>query len=157
MLFVTESSQESKEKKRKKKRRRENMEKAFRFMAIFMAALAGLFIMVVPAVGAYATNVTGEWNLTVESPNGTGTPTVTFKQDGETLTGTYKGRLGEAPLKGTVKDNDIKFSLTISPQGQEIQIDYTGTLDGDTMKGKVKFGDLGEGTFTGKKAAPAPK
>jgi hypothetical protein len=133
------------------------MARALRFLAIFAAALVTIFVIVVPAMGAYATDVTGEWKLTVESPNGTGTPTVTFKQDGETLTGTYKGRFGEAPLKGTVKDNDIKFSLTISPQGQDLQLDYTGTVDGDTMKGKVKFGDLGEGNFSGKKAAAAPK
>jgi hypothetical protein len=132
------------------------MERALRLVAVFLASLVIIFVMVVPAVSAYATNVTGEWNLTVESPNGTGTPTVTFKQDGETLTGTYKGRFGEAPLKGTVKGNDIKFSLTISPQGQDLQLDYTGTVDGDTMKGKVKFGDLGEGNFSGKKATPAP-
>ena len=132
------------------------MGRTLKFFVIFMASLVTLFVMVVPAVSAYATNVTGEWNLTVESPNGTGTPTVTFKQDGETLTGTYKGRFGEAPLKGTVKGDEIKFSATISPQGQDLQIDYTGTVDGDTMKGKVKFGDLGEGNFTGKKAAAKP-
>ena len=28
---------------------------------------------------------------------------------------------------------------------------YTGKVDKDTMKGSVAFGDLGEGTFTGKK------
>src|ERR1700694_18452 len=134
------------------------MERALKLLVIFAGFLAATFVMVVPAAGVYAANVTGEWNLTVESPNGTGTPTVTFKQDGETLTGTYKGRFGEAPLKGTVKGNEIKFTLTISPQGQDIQLDYAGTVDGDTMKGKVKFGDLGEGNFTGKKAtAPAPK
>ena len=133
------------------------MGRAFRFAVVFAAALVAVFLIAVPAVGAYATNVTGEWNFTVESPNGTGTPTVTFKQDGETLTGTYKGRFGEAPLKGTVKGNEIKFTLNISPQGQDLQLDYTGTVDGDTMKGKVKFGDLGEGNFSGKKATPAPK
>jgi len=132
------------------------MGRAFKFLAIFAASLVTLFVMVVPAVSAYATNVTGEWNLTVETPNGTGTPTVTFKQDGETLTGTYKGRFGEAPLKGTVKGDEIKFTFTISPQGQDLQIDYTGTVEGDTMKGKVKFGELGDGTFSGKKAAAKP-
>src|SRR5436853_1036811 len=127
---------------------------------VFAALLAVMFAMVVPAAAADDAKVAGERKFTVESPNGTGTPTVVFKQDGGTLTGTYKGRLGEAPLKGTIKGNEIKFTLTISPQGQDLQIDYSGEVDGDTMKGKVKFGDLGEGTFTGKKAdtsAPAPK
>jgi hypothetical protein len=103
------------------------------------------------AVGAQATNVTGNWKLTIETPNGTGGPSVVFKQEGEELTGTYKGRFGDAPLKGTVKGKDIKFSVKVSAQGQDIQVDYEGTVDGDTMKGKVKFGEMGEGNFTGKK------
>src|ERR1700694_4960473 len=111
------------------------MERALKLLVIFAGFRAATFVMVVPAAGVYAAKVAGEWNLTVESPNGTGTPTVTFKQDGEILTGTYKGRFCESPLKGTIKGNDIKFSTTISPQGQDLVIEYTGTVDGDTMKG----------------------
>jgi hypothetical protein len=137
------------------------MERAVRLVAIFAALQLAIFVMVVPTAGATDTaNVAGEWNLTVQGPNGTGTPTVNFKQDGETLTGTYKGRFGEAPLKGTITGNEIKVSITISPQGQDLVIEYSGTVDGETMKGKVKFGEMGEGTFTGKKKAaeaPAPK
>ena len=98
-----------------------------------------------------AKNVTGNWKLAIETPNGPGTPSVTFKQEGEELTGTYKGRFGESPLKGTVKGSDIKFTIKVNAQGQDLQIDYSGTVEGDTMKGKVKFGEFGEGTFTGKK------
>lgn len=131
------------------------MERKCRLGVILAVMLAASFVTAVPKESAADTaNVNGEWNLTVESPNGTGTPTVIFKQDGETLTGTYKGRFGEAPLKGTVKGQDIKFSVTISPQGQDLVIEYSGTVDGDTMKGKAKFGEMGEGTFTGKKKAP---
>src|SRR6267142_582142 len=70
-----------------------NMERACRLLVVFAAMLVALFVVVVPAASAAdSAKVAGEWNLTVESPNGTGTPSVTFKQDGETLTGTYKGR-----------------------------------------------------------------
>ena len=96
-------------------------------------------------------DVTGTWKLTLQTQQGTSNPTVTFKQEGEDLTGTYKGRLGEAPLKGTLKGNAIKWSLKVNAQGNELQIDYEGTVDGSTMKGKAKFGDFGEGTFEGKK------
>jgi hypothetical protein len=131
------------------------MEKISRLGVILAAVLVTSSGIAVPKASAADTaNVNGEWSLTVESPNGTGTPTVIFKQDGETLTGTYKGRFGEAPLKGTVKGQDIKFSVTISPQGQDLVIEYSGAVDGDTMKGKAKFGEMGEGTFTGKKKPP---
>ncbi|MEP7271579.1 MAG: hypothetical protein ABI882_08735 [Acidobacteriota bacterium] len=100
-------------------------------------------------VSATAADVTGTWKMTVESQAGTGNPTVTLKQDGEMLTGNYKGQLGEAPLKGTLKGSEIKFSFSVNAQGQDLLIEYTGTVEGKTMKGKVKLGDFGEGTFTG--------
>src|SRR5260370_24493178 len=125
------------------------MERRTRLLVMFAALLLSLFVGVVPSSGAADTaNVAGEWNLTVESPNGTGTPSVTFKQDGETLTGTYKGRFSEAPLKGTSKHNAIKVSVTISPQGQDVVIEYSGAVDGDTMNGKAKFRAIGAGAFT---------
>ncbi|HEY6274578.1 MAG TPA: hypothetical protein VIX19_21540 [Terriglobales bacterium] len=136
------------------------MQRAVRSLAL-LAVITALLVIAAPitATAADNANVAGEWTLTVETPNGTGSPTVTFKQDGGNLTGTYKGRSGETELKGTVTGNDIKWSVTIHPQGQDLVIEYSGTVDGDTMKGKVTFGSMGEGTFTGKKgaaAAPAP-
>ena len=112
---------------------------------------AAFMFAAILTVGAQSTNVTGNWKLTIESPNGTGGPSLVLKQDGEKLTGTYKGRFGESPLEGTVKGKEIKFSTKVNAQGQEVLVEYSGTVDGDTMKGKAKFGDLGEGTFTGKK------
>ena len=137
------------------------MKKAFRLEVLLAVVLAATVATVVPsATAADAANVNGVWDLSVETPNGTGTPTVTFKQDGENLSGTYKGRRGETALKGTIKGNDIKFTITVNIQGQDLVIEYSGTVDGNTMKGKAKFGDAAEGNFTGKKQAedtPAQK
>lgn len=115
---------------------------------IFAAVIASAAILM---VAAQAVNVTGNWKLTLETPNGPGTPSLVLKQEGEELSGTYKGRFGESPLKGTVKGNDIKFSIKVNAQGNELEIEYSGTIEGNTMKGKAKFGEYGEGTFTGKK------
>ena len=104
-----------------------------------------------PAQSGGAVNVTGSWNFTVETSQGSGNPTFTFKQEGETLTGTYKGQFGEAPLKGTVKGNDITFTIKVNAQGQDLEITYTGKVDGNTMKGKAVLGPIGEATFTAKK------
>jgi hypothetical protein len=104
-----------------------------------------------PAQSGGGVNVTGTWNFTVETAQGSGSPTFTFKQEGEALTGTYKGQFGEAPLKGTVKGNDISFTIKINAQGQDMEITYTGKVDGNTMKGKAMLGQLGEATFTAKK------
>jgi hypothetical protein len=104
-----------------------------------------------PATPAPAGNITGTWNGTVETPQGTGSPTFTFKQEGEKLTGTYKGQLGEGPLTGTLKGNDISFSLKVNFQGEEFTITYTGKVEGNNMKGKAMLGQLGEANWTAKK------
>jgi hypothetical protein len=39
----------------------------------------------------------------------------------------------------------------VNAQGADLSVTYQGTVAVDTMKGKVSLGDLGEGTFTGKK------
>ena len=97
-------------------------------------------------------DVSGNWALTVETSAGTGTPSVEFKQDGETLTGNYSSQVfGEQKVTGTIKGNAITFGFTTSFQGSTVTVTYTGTADASTMKGKVTLGDLGEGTFTGKK------
>jgi len=95
-------------------------------------------------------DITGTWNFEVETEAGTGNPTFTFKQEGEKLSGRYKGAFGEADLSGTVKGNQVEFSFKVTGNF-EGTITYTGTVDGNTMKGKVKLAELGEGTFTGKK------
>lgn len=97
-------------------------------------------------------DVSGKWALTVETPGGTGTPSVELKQDGETLTGHYSSQVfGEQKVTGTVKGNAITFGFTAPFQGNDVTVTYAGTADATTMKGKVTIGDLGEGTFTGKK------
>jgi len=96
-------------------------------------------------------DVSGTWSFQVEFSGGSGTPTMTFKQDGEKLTGHYSGQLGEAPLSGTIKGNAIEFAIDVDIQGTAVHIVYSGTVDKDTMKGTAKLGDLGEATFTAKK------
>ena len=83
-------------------------------------------------------NISGAWDFAVETGGGSGAPSFTFKQEGETLTGTYKGQFGEGPLTGTVKGDDLKFSLSLSAGGQTMTVVYTGKITGkDSMKGNV--------------------
>ena len=97
-------------------------------------------------------DVAGTWNIMVDIGGNTATPSVTFKQDGETLTGTYASQmLGEQKVTGTIKGNEITFGFTASFDGNAVKVTYSGTVEKTTMKGKVTFGDLGEGAFSAKK------
>jgi hypothetical protein len=110
-----------------------------------------IFVLYLTLVQA-PTDVTGKWSFQVQTSLGSGTPTITLKQDGEKLTGHYSGQLGEADLTGTVKGQSITFTFTANVQGYEIVTTYTGTIeDKDSLKGTARLGDLGDGTFTAKR------
>jgi hypothetical protein len=118
---------------------------------MFVAMLAATALLSAAAFAADA-NIAGEWDMAVETQAGTGTPHFSFRQDGSTLSGTYKGQLGEAPITGTIKGNEATWSFKVSAQGMDLTITYSGTVDGNTIKGKMQLGDMAEGTFTGKKS-----
>lgn len=124
-------------------------------MKSMVPVVAGVVLaigLLVPArLGAQATNVTGEWAFNVQTDQGGGTPTITFKQDGEKLTGKYAGQLGAADLTGTVKGNAIQFTFTLDVQGQQAPVTYDGTVEKNTMKGKMDIGGMVSGTFTATK------
>jgi hypothetical protein len=117
---------------------------------LFLTMLASM-ALVAAAVAADA-NVAGEWDFNVETQAGSGTPHFSLKQDGTSVTGNYKGALGEAPVTGTVKGNELTIKFKVNAQGTDLECTYTGTVDGDSIKGKVQLGELGEGSFTGKKS-----
>jgi hypothetical protein len=112
-------------------------------------APALLAIVALLAVPLFAVNLTGTWNAKVDLGDQQGSPTFVLKQDGEKLTGTYSGALGEAPIKGTIKGSDV----TIDFEASGAQIHYAGKVDsaGTTMKGTVDYGGQASGTFTATK------
>ena len=107
-------------------------------------------LMSIPLLHAQA-DVTGTWDLTVQTQQGTATPSLALQQSGEQLSGTYHGRMGDSKVDGTVRGRDIQFTVTLRFRDQDHVISYAGTVDTDTMKGTVQFGDRGSGTWSGKR------
>ena len=104
-----------------------------------------------PPAAARITDVSGTWELNVESPMGSRASDAIFTQTGETLGGKMVSPRGEVPLTGTISGDAVKFGINVNVQGQSLQIDYSGTVTGDTMSGTVVFGSFGDGKWTGKK------
>ena len=99
-------------------------------------------------------DLTGTWVLTTESPMGAQDTDMTVEQAGEAISGTISSQMGTVPYKGTFTGGkDIAFGFSFEAQGMSLQIDYTGVVEGDTMKGTAKFGEFGEGNFTAKRKA----
>jgi hypothetical protein len=120
--------------------------------SMFVVAVAALLLSLMTGVRAQGVNVTGDWAFDVQTGMGAGSPAISFKQDGEALTGTYSGTVGNANFKGTIKGNVIDFAFEVDAQGQTIDVHYKGTVDKDTMKGDVAMaGGQLSGTFTAKR------
>lgn len=103
-----------------------------------------LLFTCVEAVGDTSGNVAGTWNITVSGEAGSANQTIVLKQDGNKITGTFKGPRQSGPLEGTVDGNNIKFHVKT-----RVPLDYTGTVDGDTMKGTMSGrGKSGDWTAT---------
>jgi hypothetical protein len=88
-------------------------------------------------------DVSGEWDLTINTPRGEMASTAKFVQEGEKLTVTVTSPRGESTGSGTIKGADIEWTITReSPRGQ-FTITYKGKVEGNTMKGEAQMGDFG--------------
>ena len=81
--------------------------------------------------------VAGTWEMTSQGRNGTMTQTLAIQQDGSTIKGTLTGRRGEAPLQGSVTGNKVSFTVKRDTPNGAVTLEYSATVDGDSMKGKV--------------------
>ena len=73
--------------------------------------------------------------LTVELGEGSGDATFVFRQEGEVITGTYSGVLGDdVAVTGRVADGKVEFSF----DSQAGRITYQGTVEGDRMEGTLQ-------------------
>ena len=110
-----------------------------------LVSIVMLLAFAVVAVAADApANVAGNWSVDVSDGSRKTTQTITLKQDGGTITGTFKGPRQSGTIDGTVDGKNIKFHVTA-----RIPLDYTGTVDGDSMKGTMSGrGQQGDWTAT---------
>lgn len=130
-----------------------------RLVAVATASLIAVSVSVSSSVSAsvaaaaqrIAVDLTGNWAFEVVTENGTGMPTVTMAQKGDSLTGTYtSGRMGTLPFKGVVKGQTFTFAANTAGGAT---FTFSGTIvDADHLKGDLDFGGQGGATFSGTRA-----
>lgn len=100
---------------------------------IGMICLLGTAILLAAAV-----NVTGDWQLVTKKQKVEKKAVFAFVQDGEKLAVTMKRGKGDG-LKGdgTVKGNNIEWTITGKNKKGTVIFKYTGVIDGDTMQGEM--------------------
>jgi hypothetical protein len=97
-------------------------------------------------------DVSGVWLVTMQSPQGEMTQEATFTQDKEALKVSMTSPMGtDMKGEGTIKGQELQWTLTISTPNGDFALGFKAKLDGDAMTGEVQMGDFGNSTFTAKK------
>ena len=124
-------------------------------LAFFISLIAAFPVFTGQTSGA--ADISGTWIFSVDlDGGGHGDPTFVFKQEGEKLTGTYKGPLGEYKVNGSVTGAKAVFGFDFKQEDMTGKATYTATIESPTkMKGTVEFidnngGERGKWTATKK-------
>jgi hypothetical protein len=106
-----------------------------------LALSLALAVVVLVGTARSADDATGTWKWTATFGDKSIESSVKLKQEGEKLTGAYVGRNNmETPIEdGSVKNNVVNFKVVREFNGNKFEIKYSGTLSGDTIKGKTAF------------------
>jgi len=129
---------------------RKSLKTSFLATALLFVGLA-----VAPRAGqAPNIDITGTWIFDVVTDAGASAPMVTFKQEGEKVTGHYSSQtLGEADLAGTLKGQDLTFTFMGNLQGMSVPVTYNATVSShDAMKGTLDIAMVAQGTFSARPA-----
>jgi len=120
-----------------------------------MKKLIPLLALATLPLSLLAADVTGTWKADFDTQIGQQKYTYTLKQDGSTVTGKasadINGEKHDADLKdGKVSGDTVTFSETLSYQGNDIQITYTGKITTDGIKFTRQVGEFASEEATAK-------
>ena len=105
-----------------------------------MRRLPTLAVLLFTGMTACAADASGTWAMSLEAPQGSADATLILKQDGENVTGTYKGPRNEAPAKGTLKGDDLSLTVSITAAGRgSLTLVITAKVADDKMDGSLNF------------------
>src|SRR3954464_7397112 len=96
-----------------------------------ISCLLGLAILAAPpgALAQSATDITGAWVVTVESPQGRADVDATFTQAGEKITGEVTSPMGSVNFSGTLIKNELTINYSLPLQGQSLEVKMAGSVD----------------------------
>ena len=97
--------------------------------------------------------VDGTWKLTVNTPMGAQESTLVLANSGGVPSGTQSAGASEGrPIDDVaINGNEVSWKSSIT-KPMSLTLEFSGTVEGDSMSGKVKLGMFGTQTFSGVRA-----
>ena len=96
--------------------------------------------------------IDGNWNLTMSTPMGERSATLSLNSAGGTLTGTQGAEGNTAEIfDGIVNGDDVAWKVSIT-NPMPLTLEFTGKVAGDDISGEMGIGPMGSFPFSGKRA-----
>lgn len=96
-------------------------------------------------------SVPGTWQLTMNTPMGKQTPTLTISEEGGSYKGTLTNPQGTSDLEEiTIDGVNFSFSVEVPTPMGKIKMGVSGAVDGDSISGNFKT-PMGPTPFTGER------
>ena len=114
---------------------------------LLLALVATLLTVGCSAYGAPALPAAvGSWNMSIETPLGTQTPTINVTGDASGLMVGMAAEEGEVAATDVTfgEDGALGFTVEIPAGGQQLTLVFSGMVDGDSLNGTfaTDFGDM---------------
>ena len=98
--------------------------------------------------GAMA-QVGGTWTLTVNSPQGANTSTLTLRQTADALDGQMQTEFGTATISdGRVSGRNVTWQAALQIGGERLTMTFEGEAEGNRITGRLQAGQMGTMSFT---------
>jgi hypothetical protein len=96
--------------------------------------------------------INGTYKIAIDTPMGKQESKLTLKADRAKLSGTMEGPFGTNAFSGgSVKEDEVTWSMEISSPMGNMKLDYKGQVKGNDISGEVKAGNFGTSPFKGKR------
>jgi len=99
--------------------------------------------------------VEGTYEIVASTPIGKLEGKLRLHTDGALLSGNIESKMGNGEFSGgTVSGNSFSWSGTVKTPMGKLKLEGAGSIEGDTISGKVKAGIFGAIPFNGQKVLP---
>ena len=98
-------------------------------------------------------NANGTWRTTINTPMGAQNGTLELTVDGSDLSGKMSSPQGEMAIEnGAIDGETLSWQASITSP-MPMTLEFSATVDGDTIAGTVKLGAFGDAEFSGTRAS----
>jgi hypothetical protein len=120
-----------------------------------LPALRAAVALLLATLASSAADIAGPWKLTYTTENGlTREATLDLKVEGDHLSGSLASDRGKALIEtGKVNGDEVSFILLRKGNGDEIPVNFSGKVEGGTMKLKMQYGQHQPVDITARRAS----